>query len=412
MRQILRRNVSFFTWVMAVALLPVQAKAFESPCRRCGWKAAETPTTVRVSTSTELLQALSKVSPQTTILLADGTYTLDRSFDISTPDIVLRSASGQRERVILRGSGMDEQQIGSALSISAPRVTIADLSIGMVKFHGIQVRGEREADDVQIHNVRVVDTGQQLIKGSMSEQGRGPHSGQLACSLLEYSTSAPSDYTNGIDVLGGRGWTVRGNTFRRVRGPQEGGWKSGPTILFWGGSSNTTIEGNLILDCYRGIALGLNPRQTDPPDDHQGGLISRNVVCNLGGWSDEPIEVNACPDARVEHNTILVEGSVPWSIKLRFPNTTATVVNNLSNHEISVQGGAKAEQAGNITNAVPEWFVDPRAGNLHLTHRGLPPIGAAVRLDPSNASADRNDVGAFRFVESAPSSPGNRDPLR
>src|SRR5207237_343520 len=107
---------------------------------------------------------------------------------------------------------ISEKEVGVAISVSATDVTIADLTAGEVGFHGIQVRGERGASRVAIHNVRLVDTGQQLLKGSTAGGPLHADDGLVSCSLFEYSDHAPSDYTNGIDVLAGRNWTVRNNT--------------------------------------------------------------------------------------------------------------------------------------------------------------------------------------------------------
>ena len=182
---------------------------------------------------------------------------------------------------------------------------VTDLTISQVGFHGIQVRGELGAHGVAIHHVHILDTGQQLIKGSKAPGATAScRDGLVACSLLEYTDSAPSDYTNGVDVLGGEGWVVRDNVMRRIRGPRAQGHRAGPTVLFWGGSGDTLVERNLLIDCYRGIALGLSPQQDGAPGrpDHRGGIVRRNAICNLAGPADEPLEVNGSSGAgRAQH---------------------------------------------------------------------------------------------------------------
>src|SRR5262249_47048616 len=151
----------------------------------------------------------------------------------------------------------------------------------------------------------------------------------------------------------GERWVVRDNVLLRIRGPRAQGYRAGPAILFWGGSRDTIVERNLLIDCCRGIALGLMEVRDDVPGrlDHRGGIIRRNAACNLNPWADEAIEVNASPDTLVEHNTVLVEGKVPWSIGVRFPTATARVVNNLCNRQIVLRDGGKAEMTANIVNA-------------------------------------------------------------
>src|SRR5262249_49872614 len=147
------------------------------------------------------------------------------------------------------------------------------------------------------------------------------------------------------------------NVLRRIRGPRTQGYRAGPAILFWGGSRDTVVERNLLVDCYRGIALGLLQSQDDAPDrlDHRGGIIRRNSLCNLNPWPDEAIEVNASPGTLVEHNSVLVEGKVPWSISVRFPTASAQVRNNLSNHHVILRDGAKAELTANVVDARRDW---------------------------------------------------------
>src|SRR5262245_27370667 len=52
-----------------------------------------------------LLRKLSAASPNTTILLADGIYTLaaNQALEVNTPSLILGSASGNRDAVIIEG---------------------------------------------------------------------------------------------------------------------------------------------------------------------------------------------------------------------------------------------------------------------------------------------------------------------
>jgi hypothetical protein len=327
---------------------------------------------VSVKSVTELERALANIRSGTTILLRDGEYRLERMLDITATDVVIRSASGMADRVILRGTGMNERRVGVAVSISAARVTVADLTVGYVGYHGIQVRGESGASQMMLHNLRILDTGQQLLKGSASPDGRGPDRGIVACSLLAYTDHAPSDYTGGIGVLAGRSWTVRDNRFERIRGPGAGNWASGPAILFWANSADTIVERNVVIDSFRGIAFGLGPgassaaRDGERQYDHQNGVISHNVVANLHPWGDEGIEVNAARNARIENNTVVVQGRLPWSISVRFAMTSGLVQNNLTNQAIMFRDGGQAELAGNIDQAQSSWFVDAARGDMRL----------------------------------------------
>ena len=303
------------------------AKPFEP----CAWQPPATKSTVRVRSIDELRRALAQARPGTTVLIERGNYRLDQTIYLQTPDVVLRGATGNQADVVLHGDGMQEPQVGVAVSIDASGITLADLTIRDVRFHGIQVRGENHVSRVMIHNVRVTDTGQQLLKGS-SKGGPRTSTAIVECSTFAYTDHALSNYTNGVDVLGGANWIVRDNRFLRIHGPASQGFAAGPAILFWAHSSGTRIERNVVIDSYRGIALGLMPggngRVTpdgQPDLDHEGGSVLNNVVVNLQPWADEGIEANAATGVEINHNTVLTTGALPWAISIRFPRTTASV---------------------------------------------------------------------------------------
>ena len=340
------------------------AAASEESCRPADWKPPKDAQTVTVRNTDDLIAAVRRAEPGTVILVEDGEYRLWSSLDFAKPDVVLAGKSGHRDRVVIRGDGMTEKAIGVALSISASRVTIADLTVGNVGYHGIQIRGENGVAHVVVHNVHIVDTGQQLLKGSLSANGLHAEDCVVACSLFEYTRHAPSDYTNGVDVLGGRRWIVRDNRFLRIRGPAEGGWEAGPAILFWRESADTVVERNVVEDSYRGIALGLVEPVREGRTatyDHTGGTIRDNVVVNRNSWADEGIEVNAARDVSIERNRLLKHG-LPWSISVRFPVTTATVVDNRANQPLALRDGARATERGNLWTTTGD-DLDPSGFN-------------------------------------------------
>jgi hypothetical protein len=359
-----------------------------------------------------LYNEVQRARPDTTILIDRGDYHLSRMLDINTPRVVLRGTDGDPAHVVLRGGGMTESAVGVALSVSAPDVTIADVTIGYVGFHGIQVRGERGASRVMIHNVRIVDTGQQLIKGSTDGMTLHADDGVVACSTLEYSDHAPSNYTNAVDVLAARNWIVRDNTIRRIRGIAAEGWASGPAILFWANSQGTRVERNTIIDSFRGIALGLGPGASGPLArdheafyDHQGGWIRNNVVVNLNAWADEGIEANAAGTVPIDHNTVLTEGMLPWAISARFPGTIAFARNNLTSKPVTRRNGGEASVGGNVSGATSEWFIDASHGNVALNGTNLKAVDAGVALPDVTEDAARQprtdgkapDAGAFEY---------------
>jgi hypothetical protein len=360
----------------------------------------------------QLHEAVDKATSGTTILVEDGEYRLERTLHLRVSQLTLRGKSGHPENVILRGEGMQERDVGVAIGIAAPDITVADLTAGYVSYHGVQIRGERGASRATLHNVRVIDAGQQLVKGSVGRGGPYADDVLVACSVFKYTNQAPSEYTNGIDVLAGGRWTVRDNRFEKIRGPREKGWSAGPAILFWANSTDTIVERNAVVDSFRGIAFGLGPaastysRDNNFKVDHRGGVIRNNVVWNADGWADEGIEANAAAGVQIDHNTVFVESrTVGWSISLRFPQTVGVVRNNLTNHRIVFRNRARGELYGNVQNAARHWFVNPPGGDFRLSGPNVPAVDAGVaahevvddfarRRRPRGV---RPDAGAFEF---------------
>ena len=397
--------------LLSGALLSQAATGHEhAPCPRCGWRAASGGRLVQVKSADDLHRAVAQARPGDTILLADGRYALQRVLEIATPNVTLRSRSGDPDRVTLHGGGMRGDTIGVGVAIAANGVSIADITIRDVGYHAVQVRGERGVTGFTLHNAKLQDAGQQLLKGSFANNGQFATDGLVACSEFSYTTTAPSSYTDGVDLLGTRSWTIRDNRFFRIRGPASDAFRAGPAILVWQAAEDTLVERNLVVDSFRGIALGLTARYDKIPYDHLRGIIRNNVVLNLNRWADEAIEANGARDVRIEHNTVLVEGLVPWSIGVRFPGATALVRNNLTASSTLERDGGHATQSGNITTATAPWFVDPSRYDLHLTNVAVRAIDAGVEIPEVTHDFDRAprpfgkgpDAGAFEFPSGRP----------
>ena len=388
----------------------VAARVERAVCPRCAWQAPGGPT-VNVRTIGELERAIADAKSGQTILLADGDYALRQSLHVATPGVTVRGRNGDPGKVVLHGRGMVNDPVGVAFSIGAADVTLADFTIREVGFHAIQVRGEHAASRFTLHNARLENTGQQLLKGSVSFERRYADDGLIACSEFRYTASAPSNYTNGVDLLATKGWHIRDNRFERIRGPESQGWSAGPAILVWAASEDTVVERNLVIDSYRGIALGLSPdpgpyaRNGEKAFDHLRGVIRNNVVVNLNRWGDEGIEANAAPNARIDHNTVVTEGSIFWSISVRFPAAPSLVRNNLTTRRILLRDGGRGTLEGNVSGAMRNWFVGVPTWDYHLSSDGARAIDAGVHIADVTEDFDRRprvtglrpDAGAFEW---------------
>jgi hypothetical protein len=336
-----------------------------------------TGTIVQVSTVGELQSAVANLTSNTTILIADGTYDLSNSLiiDGGVPDVTIRGESGNRDAVVLRGRGMTNSSFGNTphgfLIRRSNRVTIADLTIRDFYFHNIQIQGEQNAQATRLYNLKLVDSGEQLVKVS-SGGPPAPYAddGIVECSYLGYTNRSRDWYTNGVDVLAGARWIIRDNVFENIRAPL--GQLAGPAILMWPNSIDTIIERNLFIECDRAIAIGLSSpdpsraRDGNTQYDHQGGIVRNNIIFRAGS-GDVGITANYARDFKIYHNTVILNNTFPLgTIEYRFTNSSGEISNNLTDGPIWRRDGANAALTGNVINAQLEWFVNAQNHDLHL----------------------------------------------
>jgi Right handed beta helix region len=360
---------------------------------------------VRVSTEPELQAAVRGLTSNTTILVRPGSYRLTNTLQIAgtLTNVGIRGDSPDRDRVVLVGSGVNDDtiQFGIWTGGNIRGVTIANLTIRDVYYHPIILNPGTHAP--LIHNVHLINAGQQFIKGNQTAEAGGVDDGVVEYSVIEYETTSKDNYTNGIDIHRGANWIIRHNLFRNIRPPA--GQLAGPAILMWNRSSNTLTEGNTFINCQRDIAYGLNVRA---PHDHTGGIIRNNFIYRDASFAggDVGIGVSDSPGTRVLNNTVLIGGAYPNAIEYRFPGTTGVVVaNNLTDKAITARNGASAELITNCTSATADLFVNPGVADLHLRATAAVAIDRGTRLDDAATDWDGDarpqgtaaDIGADEY---------------
>ena len=133
---------------------PFPPAAFAQSDDTCTPLPPPTGNVVHVSTVPELQNAVNTATSGTTILVVDGTYELDGVYlRFDTSNVTLRSASGNRQAVVLDGNYTTTEII----QIVASDVTIADVTL-------------REAYDHPIH-VMTTDAGHTLNTVIYNEVG-------------------------------------------------------------------------------------------------------------------------------------------------------------------------------------------------------------------------------------------------
>jgi hypothetical protein len=357
---------------------------------------------VTVGNFSELMNAIGSVSEGDTILMRDGTYTVNNGYgaQVQKNNIVIKSLSGNREKVIVSGGGMSGGT-NYGFWIPAHNVTIQGITIQNVTNHCIQT----DVDNHKLHIINCVlrDAYEQLLK---VPAGSGKSdSGLVEGCLFEFTKGvAENYYTGGIDCHRSKDWIVRNNTFRNIRSP--GGSIAEHAIHFWNNCENITVENNIIIDCDRGIGMGMGNENIQ-----NGGIIRNNMIYHrvISGtdFGDVGIVLENCVDFGVFNNTIFFANDYSNAIEYRFSSTQRiTIQNNCTNKRIQARDGASGTASNNVTDAQSGWFVSPATGNLHLVSgsisavidKGISIPGLISDIDGDKRPAGSGiDIGADEF---------------
>jgi hypothetical protein len=340
------------------------------------------PDAIHVYSESALQTALAALETgQAIVLHPEGSpYALTNTLWVGGVDnVTFRGSTGDPDDVVIVGRGMANSNYGNVPHVfhlnHSDHITIADLTLRDVYFHLIQLH---RSDDVLLHNLRLVDAGEQHIKGSTEDDRDGADRGVLEYSTMEFTTTGRWWYVNGIDIHAGADWIIRYNLFRNIRSGDD--QLAGPALHMWNESSGTIVESNFFLNCERGIALGLIDRPGY--NDHSGGVIRNNFFYRA---ADEPgdvgIHVADSPSTRIINNTVILSGTYYAAIEYRYPASTGTyIANNLSDAVIWDRDGATGTVESNVTDALPSLFENLAAGDPRLAASATTAIDQGLSL--------------------------------
>jgi hypothetical protein len=369
---------------------------------------------VRPDQASSLRGIVDAAEAGTTILLHPGTYEMSLGDATSrlvfdTPGVTLRSFSGDRASVVLDGA----YQTNELVSIYASNVTIANLTLKRAFDHPIHINGTsgNPISGVVLHNLRIVDPGQQAVKINAVADGYADD-GVIECSHIELTQVGRTQirdncYTGGIDAHAARGWRVQRN---RIEGFWCPSGLSEHGVHFWRASRDTLVEQNVIVDCARGVGFGLGTQGGSRvyPDDpypnvsdkgHIDGMIRNNFIAaadaslqaSSSGF-DVGIGLEQAHGVRVLHNTVASsQQPSSSSIEWRFSGTNAQVGNNLVSHNLKERDGAQASLSGNVLDAPLGWFESVVQGDLHLVDGASGAVDVASDLAPGLVDFDIDD---------------------
>ena len=215
----------------------------------------------------------------------------------------------------------------------------------------------------------------------------GVDNGVVEYCWIEYSSGPPATdhgagvgYFNGISAHAARNWLIRGNVFKNLHNPDSAAYQWNPAVLMWRRSADTVTEQNVFINVDRAIAYGL---ENTGHADHLGGVIRNNFVylepglmsANRKATSDAAILAWNSPGTEIDHNTLLLNSNLFYSIEFRFPSTSGgSGRNNLADLSIHLRDSAAATLGANLLTASPSLFVNPSNADLHL----LPSAKSAI----------------------------------
>ena len=347
-----------------LALLFIQLSLIANNCN-CPPLPPDPGITEIVSNVAELNAAMSNASSNNgnyTILLEDGVYTLTSNLlyiNTHMENLTIRSLSGNRDAVTIQGQGMNGG-VTHIFLVAAKGFTCADMTIGGIFYHAIQIQGENDADDCLIQNVRFFDCNEQMLKISGgSSNPNYADNGVVQCCVFEFTAGIGNQwYTGGIDGHHCRNWEVRYNEFYHIRSPESA--LAEHAIHFWSESVNTLVENNVIINCDRGIGYGLT---NSAGRGHFGGIIRNNIVHTS---RDVGIGLEQARNALVYNNTVYTENYFN-SIEYRFDSTyNCHIANNLTNENIASRNGGTALVESNYITSDNSFYVDAAGYDFHL----------------------------------------------
>jgi hypothetical protein len=369
---------------------------------------------IEVSNVPELIAALREVRPGQTILLADGHYMMPHYVRIDTDNVTLRSASGNRERVIIDGAGSRHKEL---LGISAcSGVTIADITIQNIQCNGFKINSNTNVQKLTIYNCIIHNIWQRGIKGvkvpKEDRENVRPKDFRIQYCLFyndrpkrlsdDDRDIAEGNYIAGIDVMYATDWIISDNVFVGIQGRT---FEGRGAIFIWHSSRHCVIERNIIIDCDVGLQLG-NPHRDSQTTYHCIRSIARNNFITRA--PEAGIVTVYTKDCKVLNNTIHdPQSRLVRLIRTVFTNDGLMVANNLLSGP-----GMRNESESAITfsnNHIGDFtgcFTDASNGNLHLTKAATNAIDKAIPMAEVKEDFDRElrgtrpDIGADELKNS------------
>jgi len=336
---------------------------------------APTGTVVEVSTAADLMNAVANAENGATIELVDGTYYLPNilRFRGGKTGVTLRSKSGNRDAVVIDGS---QSASGEMIWFEDVKdITVAQVTVQNANIHCFTVKGEADADGVRIYDVRIRNCWERYVKGtapnpiSGADPAKRPRNGRIEyCSFeqdykKQLDDVAGGDYIGGIDMMWLDNWVISDNVFRGIQGKNNQGRAA---IFIWNTSEDVLVERNLVVDCDTGLAFG-NP--SGAPLHVTRGTMRNNMVTR-GAY--KAVELVRTQDSEIYNNSVYSAVAFDRAFHSFEGSAGIRIFNNLVHGQLIRVDDAGGTVENNLVGDLSGVFVDPAAGDLHLSASGAP----------------------------------------
>ena len=364
--------------------------------------------TILVSDVRELVRSLNQAEAGQTILIEDGHYMMPHYVQISADNVTLRSASGQRERVIMDGAESRHRELLGIRACSG--VTIADLTIQNIQCNGFKINSETNVQKLTIRNCIIHNIWQRGIKGvkvpKENRETTRPRDCRIQYCLFyndrpkrlsdDPADIAKGNYVAGIDVMFAKDWIISDNVFVGIQGRT---YEGRGAVFIWHDSQDCVIERNIIIDCDVGLQLG-NPHRPGEIQYHCVRCTARNNFITRA--PEAGIVTVYTRDCKLLSNTIHdPESKLQRLLRTVFTNDGLLIANNLiSGPGIKNESESKITFLNNLIKDVTDGFIDPARGDLHLKSTAIEAIDKGLTRAEVIDDVDRErreakpDIGA------------------
>lgn len=371
--------------------------------------ATPTADAVTVNSLSALQQAINNApAGGRVITLAAGTYNQTTTIQITGKNnITIQGATSNRADTIIKGPGINNSTMDINIKVNnSDYATIKNMTIQDSYYHSIQINDG--SNYFHADNLKTWDNGEGGFKTTFDVNGINGYTdyGLIENSLIGYTNGGIQGVVEGIDIIAGKGWAVRGNKFENT----QAGGNVAYAVFAKANSLDTIIENNVFTNSFIAMSFGGGGsgsaffRNQDTTYEHRGGIMRNNVVY---GTTDAGVYLNKATGFKVYNNTILKTGSGVGSIEPRFVETSGDIRNNLLGTDVKLRNSATATQGNNLIGADGSWLANPAQGDYHLHPfygAGARDIGALLAEVPTDMDGQNRpygsapDVGADEFV--------------